>query len=103
MLSKIYKLSKLIAKGKIYVVRSSTYLNIINFILIMATFKQTYKLNISNFILVPIGLFVGLFIGYLDYKLILRHETMLNNKKNDVKDQIDRIEKEIKLLSKKIN
>ena len=95
------KIFKNIARAKVYVVRSSSYLSILNFTMIIATFKATYNINISNFVLVPCGITAGLFMGYLDYILILRHEIEINNKKNNVKEQIDLIEKKIdQLLSK---
>jgi len=84
-----------IAKLKVYFSSASLYLNIINFVLILATFKLTYGINISAYILVPIGFIIVLFIGFLDYKLILSYQSKHLNKKNDLKKQLDRIEEKL--------
>lgn len=93
-----YKLAKL----KVYILRTTTYLSLINFVLILATFKNVYDIQISNFILIPVGVLFGLFIGILDYVLILKHETEFQNKKNDVKHQITNIENMVREIKQKL-
>ena len=95
------KLFELIAKCKVYVMRSATYITILNFLMIIATFKKTYNIPISSFILVPCGVIGGLILGWIDYKVILSRETIMNNKQNNVKHQIDRIESKLDQLLKK--
>jgi hypothetical protein len=86
---------KFLAKLKVYVMRTSTYLSIINLILIFLTFKKTYEIQVSSFLLVPIILLFAILIGFLDHKLILRHELHHINKQNNIKDQLDRIENKL--------
>lgn len=81
-----------LAKLKVYFLRAGTYVNIINFLLILATFKLTYSINISSFIVVPIGFLIVLLVGYIDYKIIMKNEIEHTNKQNDIKIQLDRIE-----------
>lgn len=94
----INKLFGTIAKIKIYFGSSALYLSIINFIMILATFKATYNINISAYYIVPIG-FVGVIImGWLDYTLIAKHQIKYANKKNDIKAQLNRLEDKINKL-----
>lgn len=91
-----------LAEFKVYFSSASMYLSIINFILLLATFKLTYGINISAFILVPIGFLFVLLVGFLDYKLILSHQSKHINKKNDLKNQLNRVEDKLdKLLEDK--
>jgi len=90
----------LVAKLKVYFQNSTSYLAIANFIMILATFKHTYNINIPVYIIAPLGLLTFLFIGYLDYKLIYLKQATYVNKQNDVKIQLDRIEKLIEDKSK---
>lgn len=80
---------------KVYMNRSSSYVSIINFAMLFATFKKTYNINISSFILIPIGFIITLFIGYIDYKFILAKEIQHNNKQNNIKHQLNKIEKKL--------
>ena len=86
------RLLKTLARLKIYVTRAMTYFGIFNTVLIFGTFKKAYNIDISLFLIIPIGIFLLLLCGYLDYVLILKHETIHNNEQNNVKHQIDRIE-----------
>lgn len=90
-----------IARFKVYFSSAGLYLSIINFLMILATFKLTYKINISAYILVPLGFIGVLLLGYLDYILILKHQTKHSNKKNNLKHQLDRIEKKLDELLEK--
>jgi hypothetical protein len=88
----------LIAKFKVYFGSAAFYLSFINFILILATFKITYGINLSAYVLIPVGFVLILIVGFLDYKLILLSQTKHSNKKNDLKIQMDRIESKLDLL-----
>lgn len=81
-----------IAQIKVYFAGASLYISVINFLLIMATFKQLYRIEVSAFVVVPAGLAITIFIGFIDYKYIRRHENEHQNKMNDLKEQLDRIE-----------
>lgn len=84
-----------IAKLKVYFGGASLYLSIINFILLLATFKLTYHIDVSAYFIVPIGLAFTLLLGWLDYKFILKPQQIYTNKTNDIKEQLDRIEEKI--------
>ncbi len=88
----------LFAKFKVYFNSAAFYLSFINFILILATFKLTYGIEVSALILAPAGFILVLFIGFLDYKLILSSQIKHSNKKNDLKTQLDRVEMKLDLL-----
>ena len=74
-----------LAKVKVYFSRAGMYVSMLNFLMILATFKLTYSINISAFIIVPIGFFLALTLGYIDYKLVMKHEIEHSNKQNDIK------------------
>lgn len=86
---------ELVAQFKVYFSNASLYLSIVNFIMILATFKLTYNINISVFILAPVGFIGVLIMGYIDYKLIFLKQTRYVNKQNDLKIQLNRIEDNI--------
>jgi len=90
-----------IAKMKIYMGNVGIYLGMLNFVLLLATFKEVYDINISILILTSIGLLGIIIIGYLDYNYIFLKQTIYTNKRNDIKTQLDRIEKILKNDNKK--
>ena len=87
---------ELLGEIKVYFTQTGTYISVINFVMLMATVKQVYNINISAFILVPLGLMGMIILGYIDYKIISPHFIKHVNKKNDVKHQLNRIEKLLK-------
>jgi len=91
----------LIARFKVYFSSAGLYLSIANFLMILATFKLTYNIKISAYILVPIGFLGVILLGFLDYMLILKYQTKHSNKKNSLKHQLDRIEEKLDELLKK--
>jgi hypothetical protein len=101
MIKKINSLLNLIAQTKVYFSNAGIYLSIANFIMILATFKLAYKISISAYILVPAGFLLVLLIGYLDYRLIFLKQTQHINKRNDIKHQLNRIEKKLEQLENK--
>lgn len=96
-------LFNIIAQFKLYLMRTAGYLSIINFLLILLTFKSTYNIKISSFFIVPICIIGAIFVGWLDYVLVMPREIIWNNKKNDIKYQINRIEKDLKEVLKKLS
>jgi hypothetical protein len=98
----INNIFSIIAKFKVYFGSVGLYLSIVNFLMILATLKLAYKINISAYYIVPVGFTLVILLGWLDYSLILKHQTKHSNKKNDLKIQMDRIEKKLdKILSEK--
>ena len=91
-----------VAKFKVYFGSAGLYLSVVNFLMILATFKLTYGINVSAFIIVPLGFLGVILLGFLDYTLILKYQTKHSNKKNDLKHQLNRIEKKLdELLEEK--
>jgi UDP-N-acetylmuramyl pentapeptide phosphotransferase/UDP-N-acetylglucosamine-1-phosphate transferase len=84
-----------VAEAKIYYGNAALYLGVVNFALLLATFKKSYDLNLSAFLLVPVGLLGVFFIGWMDYHFILKEQNLFANRKNDLKEQLDRIEAKI--------
>lgn len=83
-------------KSKVYFSRASTYVSILNFGLIFATYFKVNNINIPFYILLPIGGVLVSIIGFIDYKLIYNREFKYINKQNDIKEQLDRIEGKLK-------
>jgi hypothetical protein len=98
--TRILKLNvfKKIAQAKVFYSRSAIYISILNFLMILATFKASYNINISIFILIPMGVFLVLILGFLDYKLVMANEIMYSNQQNNIKSQLNIIEKKIDKL-----
>ena len=83
------------AEMKNYLGYAMHYLGIINFTLLLATFKKTYGIQVSAYVIVPIGIIMMLLVGWLDYKYIAGHQIAHSNAINDLKHQLDRIERRI--------
>ena len=84
-----------IGQMKVYFGNTAWYLSIINFLLLLLTSKKVYNINIPAYILLPIGFFGALTIGFLDYKFVYKHQLKHINKMNDIKMVIDRIEQRL--------
>jgi hypothetical protein len=91
------KVFEWIAQLKVYFGQASLYLSGANFILLLAAVKQSYALPFSAWFLIPVGIFVTIGVGWLDYTFILKHQQEHTNKMNDIKDQLDRIEKRLEV------
>jgi len=91
----ITRIIKKISEGKVYFRRAGIYLSVLNFLMILSNFKSNYKINISSYYVIPIGFLFTLFVGWLDYIIIMKFEIKHNNKKNNIKTQLDRIENKI--------
>lgn len=99
---KVKHLFKLAAQLKVYFQSATFYLSFVNFVLILATFKVTYDIDISAFVIVPLGFICILLLGFLDYKLILSHQSKYINEKNSLKSQLNRIEEKLEKLEGKL-
>lgn len=91
----INKITTNLARFKVVFSRAGFYFQVFNFALILATFKKAYDIDISAFVLVPIGFMIILTLGTLDYFFILKKESKMINKQNDIKEQLNRIEKSL--------
>ena len=91
----------IIAKLKVYFSRAGMYISVLNFLMLLATFKLSYKVQISAMILIPLGLIFTLFIGWIDYKLVMKHELEHVNKQNDIKAQLNVIQKKLEIIENK--
>ena len=91
-----------LAQFKVYFGRSGMYINILNFTMILANFKILYSLKIPAVLLIIIGVSLVLILGKLDYHIIMKHEITHSNKQNDIKKQLDVIQKKIDDLTKEV-
>jgi len=94
-------ITKNIGKAVVYYQSAAKYVGIINFILILATFKATYNINISNTIIIPIGIIGIIIIGTIDYKYILKHQIAHQNEQNNLLQEIRKANKKIEELGEK--
>ncbi|MDA3856069.1 MAG: hypothetical protein PF569_07445 [Candidatus Woesearchaeota archaeon] len=100
MVKQIENIFSLVAQIKVYFGNVGIYLSIANFLMLLATFKLAYGINISAFLLVPTGFILIIFLGWLDYNLILKYQSQHSNKKNDLKHQLNRIEEKLDKILK---
>ena len=78
------------------------YLSLVNFALLLATFKQTFKIDISVWVIVPAGLVVALLVGLFDYTFILPHRIKRANRQNDIKQDVKDIIHNQELIMEKL-
>lgn len=90
------KLFVRVAWFKTYFNGLASYLGIINFVLLLLTFKSVYSINISAWFIVPTALLVGGLVGWLDYNYIQRPQNEISNAMNDLKFQLNRLEEKLK-------
>lgn len=90
------KIIKIVAWLKTYFNSVTSYLGVINFLLLLLTFKSVYSINISGVILVPLALLLGGLVGYFDYNYVLIEQNTISNDVNNLKHQLDRIEMRLK-------
>ncbi|HDY89103.1 MAG TPA: hypothetical protein ENH82_13440 [bacterium] len=96
MNKRLNKFFSFLGKQKVYFGNASMYALLLNYMLLLCNTKHVYGINVKFYVIVPLGLlFVGL-IGYIDYKYIAKHQITHHNKINDIKSQLDRIERKIK-------
>lgn len=97
--SNIEKISSIAGKLKIYYSSAAFYISMINFLMILATAKKTYDIDISLFVVVPIGIAGAMLVGWLDYTFVMKHQLKHTNKQNDIKIQLNRIEEKLNLIN----
>lgn len=95
-------LFKFVAYFKTYFNSLSSYLGIVNFVLLLLTFKNVYGINIKAYIIVLFALLVGLIVGFIDYKYIIREQNIISNNKNDLKSDLKKVMKELKIIKDKL-
>lgn len=94
-------LSMKAAELKIYYSSAAIYVSMINFLMIIATAKKTYDMQVSLFLIIPVGIIIAIIIGWLDYTYIMKHQLKHTNKKNDIKIQLNRIEEKLNIMLEK--
>lgn len=92
------KIFETIGRMKLYFNNVGTYLSIVNFTMLMLTFKKVYDIKVNAFWIALTGLVVIFIVGFIDYKLIYRHQLKEGNRMNDMKIQLDRIEEKLKKI-----
>lgn len=91
----IHHLLNWTARLKTYFTNTLFYMSVANFVMILASFKLLYKVPVSVWIVVPAGFLLVLAVGYIDYRFIFGRQLAYTNQKNDLKMQLDRIEKRL--------
>lgn len=89
-------MKKLVGRFKVYISRATGWVGIINMTLLVGNFKLLYNIPVPFWVIVPAGALGILALGYADYKLFLLAENEYNNKQNDIKIQLNRIEANLK-------
>ena len=97
----IQPLINIFSKLKYYYDNSKTYTTVLSFILTLTTWQKVYNIKINFIVLSIVSIIIITFIGYLDYKFLLNKYTEHGNKKNDIKEQLDRIEQRLELMDTK--
>ena len=97
------KLFDFVAWFNVYFNSFSKYLTIINFFLILLTFKSVYNINIKSVFLIPLMLFIGFLIGFIDYKFIQIPQNLIANKTNDIKSDLLEIKKLLEVKNENYN
>jgi uncharacterized membrane protein YqgA involved in biofilm formation len=93
---KMIKLFNSVAWFKVYFNSLSSYLGIINFLLLLLTFKSVYDINVKAIIIIPLAVLFGGLVGYIDYKYIQKPQNKISNEMNDLKHDLEEIKKELK-------
>ena len=91
------------AEFKNYFARAGTYMSLLNFVLLLATFKKTYNLNISAIFVGFLGIFFMTIIGLIDYKFVLMKQNTHAYYKTPTKIEFDRINNKLDKLNEMIN
>lgn len=89
------KIFRMIAWIKIYFNGLASYLGIINFLLLLLTFKSVYNIELKAIIIIPAALFLACLIGYLDYKYVQKSQNIISNQMNDLKTDLEIIKKKL--------
>ena len=68
--------------------------------MLLMTVKKAYEINVPVYILAPIGFFGVIALGWFDYNYIFLKQVVFTNKRNDIKIQLDRVEKKLDEMNK---
>jgi len=88
---------KVIGKNIVYYQSAGKYVSIINFLLLLATFKAAYNIGVSAYFIIPIAFVFVMIVGVIDYKFIMRHQIAFVNEKNNILKEIRELRAEIEL------
>lgn len=91
-------LFKSVAWIKVYFNSLASYLGILNFLLLLLTFKNVYNIQISAFVIIPIALLFGGIVAFVDYNFIQKPQNAITNQVNDLKHDLN----DIKIMIKEI-
>jgi len=94
-MSIINKAGLFIGKKIVYYQSATKYVSIINFLLILATFKATYNLQISAPIIIVAGLITAMLIGIIDYRYIMKHQIAYANENNNILKELRELRREL--------
>jgi len=90
------KLFNSVAWFKVYFNGLASYLGIINFLLLLLTFKSVYHIDVKAIIVIPAAILFGGLIGFIDYKYIQKPQNKISNEMNDLKHDLEEIKQMIK-------
>lgn len=87
------------ARLKNYFSQGNLYMAIANFFVTIFTWLAVMKLGIAWYLVIPLsGLIIITLVGMIDFNLVKPHEYVHANSVNDMKVQLDRIEKKLEVL-----
>ena len=87
------KAGKFIGNKMVYYQAATKYVGLLNFLLILATFKATYELGISIWVIIPLGFLLVMVVGLIDYKFVMKHQLASINKKNNILIELKEVKK----------
>lgn len=87
---------RLVSKVKICFTQAGNYIGMVNFLILLLSLRKLYEIDISIFILIPVGFSLMLLVGFLDYTFILPNYLKHINKQNDIKEDLEEIKKILK-------
>jgi len=92
----VIKLFKSVAWFKVYFNGLASYLGIINFLLLLLTFKSIYHIDVKAIVIIPLAILFGGLIGYIDYAYIQKPQNLIANQMNDLKQDLEEIKELIR-------
>lgn len=95
-------IGKQVGETKVYFVGASVYLNILNFIMLLLASNKLYDMGVSALIVTPIGFFLVLLLGFIDYKFVLKHQLAHVNRQNNLKMQLNRVEDKVVAICQRL-
>lgn len=95
------KFFNMVAWGKNFIIRATSWMGIVNLFLIMLTFKKVYEITVPAWLVIFSGMMVVMLVGVVDFFFILRHEFAHNNSRNDMKQDLIQIKNKLDVLESK--